>query len=106
MRAIKPMQLYKDLQRGKKYFLLDVREPEEFAICHLQNSVLIPMHEIPSRSHELPQNVEIVVICHHGVRSAHIANYLEAIGHQATIYNLEGGLHAWATQVDKSMPTY
>ncbi len=106
MQTITPKELHKKLSNGHSFFLLDVREPEEFSICHLENSVLIPMHDIPSRSHELPQDVDMVVICHHGVRSAHIINYLEAIGHRARMYNLAGGVHAWALEVDSTMPTY
>jgi adenylyltransferase/sulfurtransferase len=106
MQTITPQELHERLNNGHSYFLLDVREPEEFDICHLPNSVLIPMHEVPSRSHELPQHMEIVVICHHGVRSAHIVNYLEAMGYHGKIYNLAGGLHAWALEVDSTMPTY
>lgn len=106
MQIISPKELRKQLNNGHSFFLLDVREPEEFNICRLENSVLIPMHEIPLRSHELPQDVDMVVICHHGVRSAHVINYLESIGHRARMYNLGGGLHAWALEVDNSMPTY
>ncbi|MCS7018334.1 MAG: molybdopterin-synthase adenylyltransferase MoeB [Cytophagales bacterium] len=106
MLAISPHELYAQLQKGHHYFLLDVREPEEFQICHIGGSVLIPMHEVPARVHELPQDTDIVVICHHGIRSAHIINYLEAVGHRARMYNLEGGLDAWAREVDPSMPTY
>lgn len=106
MRTISPRELHQQLSKGSAYFLLDVREPEEFAICHIPNSVLIPMHEIPARSHELPQNMDMVVICHHGVRSAHVINYLESTGHQGKLYNLAGGVHAWALEVDNTMPTY
>ena len=106
MKTISPKELHRKLSEGHHYFLLDVREPEEFEICHLENSVLIPMHEIPTRSHELPQDVDMVVICHHGIRSAHVINYLELTGHRGRMYNLAGGLHAWALEVDNTMPTY
>lgn len=106
MRTITPQELHEQLENGHPYFLLDVRESDEFDICHLPNSVLIPMHEVPTRSHELPQDTDMVVICHHGVRSAHIINYLESTGHRGKMYNLAGGMHAWALEVDRTMPTY
>lgn len=85
--------------------LLDVRELNEYAICHIAGSQLIPMHSVPERIQELDPDVEIVCICHHGARSASVAAYLERNGF-SQLTNLTGGIHAWATQVDPSMPTY
>jgi rhodanese-related sulfurtransferase len=85
--------------------LLDVREPWEFDICHIEGTIAMPMHTVPERQQELDPDATIVCICHHGVRSAQVAAFLEHHGFTRTI-NLTGGVHAWALQVDRSMPTY
>lgn len=89
----------------KMPFLLDVREPSEYEICHIPESHLIPMHTIPMRLDDLDQEVDIVCICHHGGRSMQVAHFLERNGFNQII-NLTGGVHAWALQVDPVMPTY
>lgn len=85
--------------------LLDVREPWEFQTCHINRAVPIPMNAIPARHAELDRNAPIVCVCHHGARSAQVAAFLERNGF-TQIINLTGGMHAWALQVDSSMPTY
>lgn len=85
--------------------LLDVREQWEFDTCHIEGSQLVPMNHVPSAMNELDPDQEIVVICHHGIRSRAVAVYLanNDFGH---IINLSGGIDAWAKQVDTKMPTY
>ena len=85
--------------------LLDVREPWEMRICGIEGSEKVPMQALPSRLHSLDARRPIVCICHHGRRSAHVAMYL---AHQGCddVYNLTGGVDAWARQVDAAMPTY
>lgn len=85
--------------------LLDVREQWEFETCHIENSQLVPMNRIPSAMNELDPDQEIVVICHHGIRSRAVAVYL-ANNDFSRIINLSGGIDAWAKQVDQTMPTY
>lgn len=85
--------------------LLDVREPWEVATCALPGITAIPMSQIPARSEELDPDDEIVCICHHGARSAHVAMFLASRGF-TRVANLSGGVDAWARQVDPSMPTY
>lgn len=85
--------------------LLDVRENWEFATCHIAGSTQIPMHLVPIRANELPDDREIVCICHHGARSMQVASFLERNGFDK-VTNLTGGVHAWAVQVDPSMPKY
>ena len=85
--------------------LLDVREPWEYEKCHLEDSLLIPMRQIPSAMNELDQDQEIIVICHHGIRSRSVAMYL-ANNEFSQVINLTGGIDAWAKQVDHTMPTY
>lgn len=109
MQQIAPMALAAWLERDSSTslppVLLDVREPSEWAICHVAGSLHIPMQEIPLRWQELPEEQDVVVICHHGVRSMHVAMYLEHVGLQR-IYNLQGGIDAWAHAVDPSMARY
>ena len=85
--------------------LLDVREAGEYAICHIAGSRHIPMNQVPQALDELDPERETIVICHHGMRSARIANYLQQIGF-SKVFNLAGGIHAWACEVDTDMPTY
>jgi rhodanese-related sulfurtransferase len=85
--------------------LLDVREPWEVQTCHIEGSVPIPMNSIPARLQELEEDLPIVCICHHGARSASVGTFLERNGF-TQVTNLTGGIHAWALQVDNTMPTY
>lgn len=85
--------------------LLDVREPWEFERCHIAGSVLIPMRQIPRALADLDENRETVVICHHGIRSRHVAMMLERAGFRRVI-NLAGGIDGWAREVDPHMPVY
>lgn len=85
--------------------LLDVRQPWEFEICRLPDSMHIPMGAVPSRAGELDPDDDIVVICHHGARSLQVAAWLVRNGF-TRLHNLSGGLDAWARQVEPSMATY
>ncbi|WP_124949456.1 rhodanese-like domain-containing protein [Sulfuriferula thiophila] len=85
--------------------LLDVREPWEYQIAHISGAQLIPMHTVPAQLDKLDAHANIVVICHHGMRSMQIAHFLERAGF-GHIYNLQGGVDAWAQSVDLNMPTY
>lgn len=107
MRQIRPIELKQwldDPQRPPP-LLLDVREPWEFERCHIPESRLVPMGTVPARLAELDPDRETVVICHHGVRSYHVARFLEHNGFKKVI-NLSGGVDAWAKEVDPSMPFY
>lgn len=90
---------------GDKPFLLDVREPHEFAICRIEGSQLMPMATVPARQQELDPDEEIVVICHRGGRSMQVCMFLEHHGFKR-VANLAGGVAAWAAEVDPSMPRY
>lgn len=85
--------------------LLDVREQWEYEKCHLENSQLLPMNQVPGAMNEFDPDQEIVVICHHGIRSRAVAVYL-ANNDFSRIINLSGGIDAWAKEVDTTMPTY
>lgn len=85
--------------------LLDVREPWEFEKASIEGSTLVPMRSIPTRVNEFDSNQEIVVICHHGIRSRMVCQFLES-QHFTNVINLSGGIAAWAQNVDQRMATY
>jgi adenylyltransferase/sulfurtransferase len=90
--------------RGEKIFILDVREPHEYQICNL-NGKLIPLGELPRRVNELDSSVEMVVHCRSGKRSADAIQFLQTAGFKK-LWNLKGGVLAWADEVDPTMPKY
>jgi rhodanese-related sulfurtransferase len=89
----------------QKPVLLDVREPWELQVCPVANALSMPMRAVPARFRELDRDAEVVVVCHHGARSYQVAMFLEQQGF-SNIFNLYGGVAAWAQQVDPTMPTY
>ena len=97
-------ELHNYLQKAKP-LLIDVREPWEFEICQLPGSTNIPMGQIPQHLETICQAQECVIICHHGVRSMNVIQYLlqQNIDH---LINLDGGVDAWAREVDADMPLY
>jgi rhodanese-related sulfurtransferase len=91
--------------RREKPLLLDVREPWETQICRIDGSELVPMQALTARLPDLKPERPVVCICHHGGRSAHVAMFLARHGYES-VFNLTGGVDAWARQVDTAMPTY
>jgi len=104
MQRMNAVQLAQYLKTSKP-LLIDVREAWEFEICQLDDSVNIPMAQVPRHLSTFAAAKVSVVICHHGVRSLHIIQYLQQQGIKDLI-NLEGGVDAWARQVDINMPLY
>ena len=90
---------------GTDIVLLDVRESEEVELVQLPNSVHIPMGDIPSRLHELDPDSEIVVYCHHGVRSLQVAHFLHQHDFEH-IVSLAGGIDVWAIEIEPEMARY
>jgi rhodanese-related sulfurtransferase len=85
--------------------LLDVREPWEYEICRIAQSINMPMQTVTSRLQELEDDANVVVICHHGARSQQVAAYLVRNGYEK-IFNLEGGIDAWSDNVDPTVAKY
>jgi len=86
--------------------LLDCREPMEFEMARLEDSVLMPMGDIPSRAHqELDPDQHIVVLCHHGQRSLHVALWLRQQGFESA-QSLAGGIEEWSRSIDPAVPRY
>ena len=100
-----PQDLSKQLSTAPEAIqLLDVREPWEYRLVHLENSHLVPLSQLTYGLKNLNKALPVVVICHHGIRSAHACYLLERLGFQAI--NLTGGIDLWAREVDPSLPIY
>ncbi len=93
------------LQSGKQPCLLDVRTPEEWSICRLAGARLIPLQELEGRVDEIDRDREIVVYCHIGLRGSAAAELLRNRGY-SRVWNLVGGIDAWAAAIDPTMPRY
>ena len=105
MKEIDVQTLHGWRERGQRHVLLDVREPDEVAIAAIPGSLNIPMGDVQAHMAELPRDEEIVVMCHHGGRSARVATFLAQVGFE-NVVNLEGGIDAWAVHVDRAMMRY
>lgn len=105
MDEITAQELKERLSRSTNMQLVDVREPAEFELCNLGGE-LVPLGELQKQASRIRRDIPVVMICHHGFRSAQAINYLtQRLGYD-NLLNLKGGIHAWATQVDQTMPTY
>jgi len=102
---INPAELSARLNRGEAPLLLDVREPGEYQIARLPGGVLIPQGELVARQAELDPDVEIIVYCHHGIRSANAVAFLRNAGFSRA-RNLVGGIDAWSLKIDPTIPRY
>lgn len=103
--TITPHELKDRLGKGEKLFLLDVREPWEYALAKLEGSQIIPLGMLPQSLGKLDRNAEIVAYCHHGMRSADAVGFLLQQGFPQ-VKNLVGGIDAWSVQVDPTVPRY
>lgn len=104
---IEPVELSRRLDSPEPPALLDVREPEEHAFVALANSRLIPLGELEARLDELDdwRDREIVVYCHHGIRSMHAIARLRASGF-TRLRNLRGGIDRWSLDINSTLPRY
>ncbi len=102
---LSPLELKARLERADAPLILDVREPEEIAIASFPHALHIPLGDLPARLSELDPAREIVVVCHHGIRSMQAAIYLSRAGFEH-VSNLAGGIDAWAEEADRSTPRY
>jgi rhodanese-related sulfurtransferase len=95
------------LDAGDSLVLLDCREHNEYDFVRLDSARLVPMSELTQRVAELDElrDAEIVVYCHHGVRSRQVANWLHGQGF-AHVQSLAGGIDRWSLEIDKSLPRY
>jgi rhodanese-related sulfurtransferase len=105
VKQLTPEELQERLSGDGCPVLLDVREQWEYETARIEGSTHIPMQQIPQRYRELDAEAEIVVVCHHGARSAQVTQYLTQLGF-GNVYNLMGGIDAWSRDIDPDVPTY
>src|SRR5688572_28188020 len=105
VQELTPRELAERLRRGDAMDLIDVREPYEWRIARIEGARLIPLARIDASVPELPRDRDIVLYCHHGVRSRAACEFLVAQGF-GTVWNLSGGIDQWSAEVDSSVPTY
>ena len=99
------IDLQKFLEAKREVLLVDVREPQEYEICRIPGSTLIPLGDLSKRMHELDEFRDIIVHCKSGVRSAKAVRLLREAGFSRT-KNLKGGILDWIDQVDPTQPKY
>jgi molybdopterin/thiamine biosynthesis adenylyltransferase/rhodanese-related sulfurtransferase len=102
---VTPAALKASIDMGERPLLLDVREPYEYQICHLEGTKLIPLGQLQARMNELDKDKEMVVYCHTGIRSTQAVAFLRQAGF-SNARNLQGGIDAWSRQVDPKTPRY
>jgi len=93
------------LKKNEDVILLDVREAPELAICKIEDALHIPLNEIPERCETLPKDKPVIAFCHHGLRSSKAQQFLISRGFD-NIINMQGGIHAWSTDVDTELAQY
>lgn len=107
-REISPEELAERLRAGRPVLLLDVREDRERGIVRLPGDVHVPLHDLPARAPAIsvPPGAEVVVYCHHGIRSWAAADYLEQARGWSDVASLAGGVDAWSRRIDRALPRY
>jgi rhodanese-related sulfurtransferase len=102
---VTPTDLKQRLDRGDNLLLIDVREPWEFDVCHIEGAKLIPMGQIPANIQSLDVDEDVVCYCHHGMRSLDVAVWLRNQG-VASAKSLAGGIERWSVEIDPKVPRY
>jgi molybdopterin/thiamine biosynthesis adenylyltransferase/rhodanese-related sulfurtransferase len=105
IRSISVHDLKRKLTQAQPFTVLDVREPFEHEIAHIEGSKLIPLGQLEARLNELKPDQEIIALCKSGTRSAHAVQVLQGAGFTQS-FNLEGGIDAWANEIDPAMERY
>jgi rhodanese-related sulfurtransferase len=105
-KEITPADVKAKLDSGSAILMIDVREPEECRICRIDGSTLIPMRSIPQHLEELKEEGgQIVVFCHHGVRSLSVVDWLRRQGIE-NCTSMAGGIDLWSRRIDPAVPRY
>jgi adenylyltransferase/sulfurtransferase len=102
---LRPHALAEQLRRPDRPLLLDVRELEEWQLCRIAGAVHLPLNQLAQRLEELDREREVVIYCHHGIRSQLAAELLSRQGF-LHVRNLVGGIDAWSREVDPRIPRY
>jgi rhodanese-related sulfurtransferase len=102
---ITPRETKDLLVRDKQVLFVDVREQWEYDTSHINGSILIPMREIPSNLQRFENSEQVVVFCHHGMRSLDVAGWLRTQGVEGA-RSMAGGIDRWSTEIDPTVPRY
>ncbi len=103
-----PREVRQRLSAGEALRLIDVREPAEFAVARIEGAELIPMGSVPAKLQTLEaaaDDADLIVFCHHGVRSLQVVNWLRQQGVE-NCQSMAGGIELWSTSVDGAVPRY
>lgn len=104
--VITPRELQRKLAKEDPLLIVDVRERWETEIVSLPGSTVMPLNELAYRAlDELDPDEEIILVCHHGIRSLEAARMLWDLGYEG-VKSLAGGLDRWVTEIDTSLPRY
>ncbi len=102
---IAPQDVKRRLAGGETLLLVDVREPWEHQTAHIEGARLIPLREIPAHLDEFQDASEVVLFCHHGMRSLDAAAWLRSQGAAGAV-SMSGGIDRWAVEIDFAVPRY
>jgi sulfur-carrier protein adenylyltransferase/sulfurtransferase len=105
MKEVTVQELKELMDKGEDFQLIDVREPYEFDICNIGGE-LIPQSEVPQNVEKINKEKQVIIHCRSGARSGNIIQWLETNHGYSNLYNLKGGILAWARDIDQDMPTY
>lgn len=105
MKELTVQELKRMKDSGEDFQLIDVREPHEYDFCNLDGE-LIPQGDLPDNVDKIDKNKKVILQCRSGARSANMVQWLEKKYGFQNLYNLKGGILAWAKEIDPSMPTY
>ena len=103
--TVSPAEAVARIERGEQFDFIDVREPEEYELARVEAARLLPLSRFNEWVGTLEPEAEIVVMCHHGVRSAQVCQFLARQGF-GKLYNLAGGIERWSREVDQNVPRY
>lgn len=102
---IDPREVKQLLDRGDGFLLVDCREPHEFEICRLERAKLVPLGDVPANLGLFESAEDVVVYCHHGIRSLNVVAWLRAQGVEGA-RSMAGGIDRWSQEIDLSVPRY
>jgi rhodanese-related sulfurtransferase len=103
--TISPNELFVRLEAAEEFRFIDVREPIEHEMASIEKAELLPLSVFNDWIDTLKKDEEIVVICHHGIRSANVCMFLAQNGFEK-VFNLDGGIDLWSKQVDRTVARY
>ncbi len=102
---VTPREVKERLEKGEKFLFLDVREPWEHGTAKIEGATLIPMREIPANCERIAEAGDVVVFCHHGIRSLDVTVWLRGQGVEMA-RSMKGGIERWAVEIDPTVARY